>query len=87
MKNHRKVSPFRKATLICRELAHRETFNKTTSMYALAKALGYTNNGSFTNSVWSCVDQGLIDARPAGTCGGRFAWQLILTKAGWERAR
>jgi len=86
MSKDRKLSPVRKATLICREVAHRETYGKRTSIYAIAKGMGFTPNGSFSNSVWECVDAGLIDARPVSH-GARFSWQLTLTKKGWERAR
>jgi hypothetical protein len=61
---------------------NREGTGKQTSIYSVAKQLGYTPNGSFSNSVWSCVDRGLLDARPAGTRGGRFSWQLTVTGAG-----
>jgi hypothetical protein len=61
---------------------NRERYGKQTSIYSVAKQLGYTPNGSFGNSVWSCVDRGYLDARPAGTRGGRFSWQLTVTSKG-----
>lgn len=62
---------------------HRELTGRRTSIYAIAKDLGYTPNGSFSNSVWECVDKGLLDARPV-SCGNRFAWQLTLTASGYD---
>lgn len=59
----------------------REITGKRTSIYAIAKDLGYTPNGSFSGSVWDCVDKGWLDARPV-SCGARFAWQLTLTPVG-----
>lgn len=71
-------------TIAILDAVHRaEAYGKRSSIYAIAKAAGYTPNGSFSQSVWDCVDSGLLDARPAGTAGGRYAWQLSLTSAGW----
>ena len=61
----------------------REGLGKSTSIYAIAKAMRYVPNGSFSDSIWRCVEKGWIDARPAGTRGGRFSWQLSVTTSGW----
>ena len=64
---------------------YRESTGKRTSIYSVARSIGYTPNGSFSNSVWECVDRGWLDARPVSTRGGRYSWQLTLTPAGWQK--
>lgn len=78
MKAHRKLRKDSKARRIVVAVFTRENFGKTTSIYAIAKYLGYTPNGSFCADVWHCVDRGLLDARPVSR-GNRFSWQLTVT--------
>ena len=70
-----------KALQIIEAVAMREDYGKSRSIYAIAKHLGYTPNGSFCESIWACVDLGWLDARPVSR-GNRFAWQLTTTTSG-----
>lgn len=78
MRQHRKLRGKEKRAAIVWSVFTRENYGHPTSIYAIAKYMGYTPNGSFCKSVWDCVDDGLLDARPVSK-GNRFSWQLTVT--------